>query len=101
MLRCAFAIVLIAGCSARASSPAWPKSQPSEADGGESLAPHQASAVAAIEASADSDDTKAAAPEAPAAKPEKAEKAADKPAEPAAKEPEVIMTEEIVIEIED
>lgn len=102
MLRAAFAILLVAACGAgRSSGPAWPKPQPSETDGGESLAPHQASSVAAVEA-ADS-DPKASEPAAAAEKkPEKTEKPAEKPAEPAApKEPEVIMTEEIVIEIED
>lgn len=100
MLRAALAIVLFASCGG-GRGPAWPKSQPSETDGGESLAPHQASSVAAIE-TADDDEKSSEAPAAAAPKPEKAEKPAEKPAEPAApKEPEVIMTEEIVIEIED
>jgi hypothetical protein len=67
MRRFAF-LVLVAGCGAHgATGPAWPKSAGTERvgeakdDGGESLAPRQPAAVAAIESSGD-DDAPAAAP---------------------------------------
>ncbi|HWU89867.1 MAG TPA: hypothetical protein VN253_21545, partial [Kofleriaceae bacterium] len=80
----------------------WPKLHATETDGGESLAPRQASAVAAIEDAEDATPSAAALaapspPAAPATSP-KPDKAA--PETPAAKD-EVITTEEIIIEIDD
>jgi hypothetical protein len=98
---------LLAGCGGgRDRGPAWPKPQASETDGGESLAPRQASSVAALE---DADDaapttatpapaggTAATPAAAPAGKPDKP--AADAPPP---KEPDVLTTEDIIIEIEE
>jgi hypothetical protein len=92
----------LAACAARAHGPAWPKMAEREVDGGESLAPRQASVVAdATPAAADakpevSDD---ATPEAKPAD-------ATEDAEPTLGEPviapeEVINIDDIVIEIDD
>jgi hypothetical protein len=108
------ALVLTAGCGARAASgPAWPKSagavepDPDVPDGGESLAP-RSTALAAVEKTAEPAPAPAAkpdekpadaapvpAPAEPAAKPEEATKPTETPVEAG---PEL---EEIVIEIED
>jgi len=45
-MRWVIALVLV-GCASRASGPAWPKAHDREADGGESLAPHARTQVAA------------------------------------------------------
>lgn len=93
----------LAACAARAQGPAWPKMAERDVDGGESLAPRQASIVAeATPAAADAkpdDDTDDAKPEA------KADDATDD-AEPTLGEPviapeEVINVDDIVIEIDD
>lgn len=100
----AWVLVLLAACSGASSrGPSWPKTAAAETDGGETLAPHTATAKAAAAASSDDDDSDDDAPVA-AATPAKAadkpaDKAADKPAEKAADEP--IQTEEIIIEIDD
>src|SRR4051812_5058323 len=94
---------MLAACGgARETGPAWPKLHAHEADGGESLAPRQASSVAAIEEAGDATPARAA-PAAPAAAPAAAPSAkADKPADaPAPREPDVLTTEEIIIEIDD
>lgn len=99
----------LAGCGAGADrGPAWPKPSPVEPedDGGESLAPRQASSVAAIEDSDDpapstspaSGSSAAASSASPASAQQKSEKAADAPA---SRELDPLTTEEIVIEIED
>jgi len=89
-------------CGAASASPAWPKSAPREIDGGESLAPRAAArAIAAVENERPSERA-SEKPEAPAAAaPASATPTtpAATPATPAAEEP--IMTDEIVIEIED
>jgi hypothetical protein len=97
------ALALAACGGSRERGPAWPKPSPSETDGGESLAPRQASSVAAIEESDDeapSDATPSApAPTAPAAA---TTAPAVKPAEtPPPSEPDPLTTEEIIIEIDD
>ena len=91
----------LAACGARGSNvPAWPERAEREADGGESIAPRESTAVAAVE----SDDTDVAADTAPAAA------AATTPAAASATTPAVtaptitapddtITIEEIVIEI--
>ena len=98
----------LAGCGGRRDpGPAWPKLHVTETDGGESLAPQQGSSVAAIE---EAKDAKPSAPApaaattttgaAPAATPAtRTERPAADP--PAAREPEVLTTEEIIIEIDD
>jgi hypothetical protein len=52
MLRVAILVGLLAGCSAHAHGPAWPKPAKADGDGGESLAPRPTAAIA-IEESAD------------------------------------------------
>lgn len=100
-------VSLLAACGgSRDRGPAWPKLHESETDGGESLAPRQQSSVAAIEdaddatPAADAPAAPASAAAAPAAAP------AGKPDKPAAdapppKEPDVLTTEDVIIEIED
>ena len=97
--------VALLGCArSAATGPAWPKSQPAEHDGGESLAPHVSrSAVTAIEKS--DEDVKPAAVEAPAPRANTPAPAATGTA-PAADAPrapaeETITTEDIIIEIDD
>ena len=97
----------LAACGgSRASGPAWPKPSPSETDGGESLAPSQASSVAAIEKADDATPTAAAA-DAPAAATPAATTPAAAGARPDRSTPEpsrdldILTTEEIIIEVED
>ena len=94
-------IVLALGCSTHTHGPAWPKLHDRIADGGESLAPHAASPIATA-AAATGDDAAiselapAATAVAPAATP------AIPVATPAGKTPdEPVMTEELIIEIDD
>lgn len=93
----------LAACNPRASSgPAWPKSQDPETDGGESLAPRESAAVAAIE---EADDEPADTDAKPAEKVEKTEAPAATPT-PAAPTPTITVdeppiTEEIIIEIDE
>lgn len=99
------ASVLGSGCGAGPDrGPAWPKPHEREADGGESLAPRQPGAVAEIEKAEDASPS-TPAPAAPVTSGAAALPAAgsDRPApeDPAQKEPDVLTTEEIVIEIED
>ena len=107
-MRLVFALfILLSACGAkRSSGPAWPKMTEKESDGGESIAPRPgASAVAAVEASADakSDDDKPADTK-PAEKTD--DEDGDEDASEAAASPDldrelIITTDEIVIEIED
>lgn len=96
---------VLAGCGgAPERAPAWPKPSPSETDGGESLAPRQPSSVAAIEEAGDATPAAAAAPATAAgATPAAAPAKADKPAAeaPSPREPDVLTTEDIIIEIDD
>ncbi len=103
MLRAAMLIVLLSipatACAGSSRTPRWPKSHVAETDGGESLAPRQASSVAAIDKTADVEvkDDK------PAAKTEKAAEVAPTTS-PAVTPPavdDVITTEDIVIEIDE
>lgn len=97
----------LAGCGGAAErGPAWPKAAASETDGGESLAPRLPSSVAAIEEAVDATSGAGEAPKAPgAAVPPPAAAPGvrpDKPAEtPAPKEPDILTTEDIIIEIDD
>jgi hypothetical protein len=85
------------------SGPAWPAPSTTAEDGGESIAPHEASVTAAVEKSpdADKDDDKPAAEEVkPAAVDD------DTPETPlvaptAPPDDDPIITDEIIIEIED
>ena len=98
--------MLVACGGSRDRGPAWPKPSPSETDGGESLAPRQPSAVAAIEEAGD------ATPSAPAPSPAASSAATpaaapaarpDRPASeaPPPREPEILITDELIIEIDD
>jgi hypothetical protein len=97
--------VVLAGCASHAASgPSWPKLHDTGKDGGESLTPHVAnSAVAAVEKSgADEEPVKPAAASvvAPAATPK--EPGVTAPTAPVATPiDEPIITEDIVIEIDD
>lgn len=96
--------MLLAACGgSRAGGPAWPAPRAAETDGGESLAPRQPSAVAAIEEAEDATPTPVTTPVAPALPATPAAAKPDKPSSPeaAAAKDEVLMTEEIIIEIED
>jgi len=104
----AICAAMLAGCggAARERGPAWPKAAASETDGGESLEPRQPSSVAAIEDADEPAPSTPAAPKevgaAPAASAPAAGARTDRPAEaPAAREPDVLTTEDIVIEIDD
>lgn len=93
-----FVLVFLVACAGSGTGPAWPKAHDTDADGGESLAPHTATSVAAV---VDDDDAKPAAAVTPAA----AAATIDTPAAPAATTAtpvdETINTEEIIIEIEE
>jgi hypothetical protein len=99
-------IGLLAGCGGgRERGPAWPKLSEREVDGGESLAPRQASSVAAIEDADDASPSAAtpapaagATPAAGSAAPARTERPADAPP---SREPDVLNIDDIVIEIED
>ena len=96
--------IVLAGCASHAASgPAWPKPHETEKDGGESLSPHVASAVAAVEKGGNDDESvkPVVAPAAtPAATPK--EPGVIAPAAPVAvPSDDPIMTEDIVIEIDD
>ena len=89
---------------AKQAGPAWPAPSTTADDGGESIAPRDRTVAAAVEKSADDDDDKDAKPAADAAKPTAASE--DKPATPAATPTapavdDVIITDDIIIEIED
>lgn len=110
VLALAIALALVPACGgSRARGPAWPEPHAREADGGESLAPRQKGAVAAIEAAADAPSS-VADPDAPAELDAGAEEPslapATRPDLPAADAPaddelEILEAEELVIEIED
>ena len=94
-------VLACAACSgSRSRGPAWPKASAREADGGESLAPHLASSVAAIEKSDElkSEDKPAVKLEEPIIKPTTGGGSLPVTT-PTPDEP--ITTEDIVIEIDD
>lgn len=99
---------LALGCSgAKPTGPAWPAPSTTAEDGGESIEPRSTSVATAIEKSADpepsADDEPAAEDAKPEAKPAEADDKAE--AEAAAgtslDDENVMMTEEIIIEVED
>jgi hypothetical protein len=102
MRRLLFVVMLSACTHAKTTGPAWPEPSKTADDGGETIAPHETSAVAAaIEKAAEPEEKAAAAePDAtPAATPTE-----DKPAAAPASAPandDVIMSDEIIIEIDD
>lgn len=95
-----------AGChSAKPASPAWPAPSTTAEDGGESIEPHSTAVAASIERS-DSDDEDDASVDVPAEIPAKA--ATPEPDKPPTISPptqptsdDVIISEEIIIEIDD
>src|SRR5579862_3824805 len=96
--------VVLAGCASHAAtSPAWPKQHEAEKDGGESLSPHVASAVAAVEQGGnDEESAKPVAPPVAAPAATAKEPGAVAPTAPVAvPSDDPIMTEDIVIEIDD
>lgn len=107
-LACLLAAIapLSAGCGHAAErAPAWPRPAASETDGGESLAPRQPGVIAAIEdggTATPAPPAGAAANDSADAAPADATPKADRPADaPAAREPDILSTEDIVIEIDD
>ena len=105
MRRLLLLVLAVAACGApKATGPKWPEPSKTVEDGGESIEPHPSSTyAAAIEKSADVDEDK---PAAAAAATPAAASTDDKPATvttPTAQPviDEVIMTEEIIIEIDD
>ncbi|HTL38713.1 MAG TPA: hypothetical protein VL326_36530 [Kofleriaceae bacterium] len=101
----AVAATSLAACShSKAAGPAWPapdKTEPEE-DGGESIAPHESSTVAAAIEKSDEPEAKkddepdAAAPE---AKKDDSTPAVSAPSQPSSDE--TIFSDEIIIEIDD
>lgn len=93
-------LLAFAACSGAGSrGPAWPKQAARDPDGGESLAPHLTSSVAAVELA---EDIKLE--DKPIAKPDEPVKATPgvTPSVPTVTKPdEPITTEDIVIEIDD
>lgn len=103
--RLAFVLVAMTlGCgAANARGPRWPKQTVKEVDGGESLAPHVATTVAA-ERSSDASDVRSDGDGKPAPsvdKPATSDAPASTPTPPASTPDEPITTEDIVIEIDD
>ena len=102
-MRCTFLVVLLAACAPHITAgPAWPKTSSSTADGGESIAPHEAHQVAAaIEKS--EPEAKPAAPEpkpaTPALVPAGAPAATPAVSNQAAEEPMTV--DDIIIEIDE
>jgi hypothetical protein len=105
--RVVVAASLLAGCGIRGhDAVAWPKpsahDEPSDKDGGESLAPHQAhAAAAAIEAEEDVRVPLPAPSVAPVAAAAVVEAVPDAAPVPAAVAEDPMMTEDIVIEVDD
>ncbi len=101
----AFVAASLGACSsAHARKPAWPKQTEREVDGGESLAPRSATAVAARDADDDAGDDDAVVTAKPTPTPT-APTATDAKPTPTTSTPsvieELVITEEIVIEIDD
>jgi hypothetical protein len=99
-------VVAIAACGSKPPpGPAWPAASTTADDGGESIDPHPTAVATSIESSKDDDED-----EKPADQPEIVAKpgaAVSEPSTPATVSPptpvtdDVIMSEEIIIEIED
>ena len=101
-MRFALVAVLVSACARTPHEPAWPAPHARDADGGESLAPHEARVVAVVSKGGGAEDDKPVGPAAtasPAATATTATAAAVTP--PAAASDETIQTEEIIIEIDD
>jgi hypothetical protein len=96
-------LVVLLGC-AHSHDPAWPKPSATDKDGGESIAPREARAVTAVEASPDETPSAEAAEATPAKPAPSAGTPITPVAAPAAATPsgaeDPLTTEEIVIEID-
>lgn len=105
-MRLVVGLLFVVACGG-SRGPAWPKAQPSDSDGGESLAPRTNVVLESSKADADLDlelEELASAEDKPdeKAKPEEAKPETATGVTPAGTTPdEVITTEEIVIEIEE
>ncbi|MDB4956077.1 MAG: hypothetical protein JWO36_3646 [Myxococcales bacterium] len=103
-MRWFFVVITLGACAPHAASgPAWPKAAASDKDGGESLAPQESRQVAvAVEKSEEAKPVAATE-----AKPAAAAPASEAPAggagpvAPTAPIDETIMTEDVIIEIDD
>lgn len=110
MWRTGLVLVLLAGCGASASGPAWPRASADGHDGGESLSPRAPPSIAEKGDDDDDDDDAgtsttpvadtAAKPAQPAAAPAPTPAASTDSATSAAEEP-IFINEEIVIEIDE
>jgi hypothetical protein len=103
MRRLLFVVMLSACTHAKTTGPAWPEPSKTADDGGESIAPHETSAVAAAIEKSEEPAEKAAAAEpaaAPKDAPDEDKPAAAAPASAPAND-DVIMSDEIIIEIDD
>jgi len=104
-MRSLFASVVVlavsVGCS-HAGGPAWPKQHARDTDGGESLAPHEARAVAAVEASPDDKSSATADTDTKPAKATTPGTPIGPPATPSTPPTEEVpvQTEEVIIEID-
>jgi hypothetical protein len=103
VVRALLIVTILLGCHRGPSGPTWPRTASPETDGGESLAPRAATLDEeddeSPEATALDLPAALAAPLAPAAKADAPTTTARPTAAPPADEP--IMTEELVIEVED
>lgn len=94
----------LAAChGAKQTGPAWPAPSTTADDGGESISPHEQTVAAAVEKSADADKDDEDDKPADEAKPDAAsdDKPATPSAQPTAPADDVIITDDIIIEIED
>jgi hypothetical protein len=98
-------VLFLVACGSKApAGPAWPAASTTADDGGESIDPHPTAVATSIEASDDKADEKPADQPEIVAKPGTTAAEPDKPATVSPPTPitdDVIMSEEIIIEIED
>ena len=103
-MRLALLLAFCLGCSGSSGrEPKWPKLTEKEVDGGESLAPHTATTVAA-DRSDDASDTRPDTPSRPTVdRPATSDAPASTPSQPASSSTpdDPIQTEDIIIEIDD
>jgi hypothetical protein len=98
-MRFALVAVLLGSCASAPHETAWPAPHTREADGGESLAPHEARGATASKAT---EDDKPVAVTAVVTVPDAAAKVTPAAASPAAAATEeILQAEELVIEIDD
>jgi hypothetical protein len=103
-MRLGLLVIALAACSSPAGAgPSWPKAAVREVDGGESLAPRAAARAitAIVEDDKPADKAAADMPAAPAASTAGSTADRSAAATPAATPDDPIMTEDIVIEIEE